>query len=67
MLFGKLDWEKQLSAAIIKTQKEELVVNTKLPSFIIEMLIYIRQLKFEEAPDYKLLISILDGELIRFS
>ncbi len=67
MLFGKLDWEKQSSAAIIKTQKEELVFNTKLPSFIIEMLIYIRQLKFEEAPDYKLLISILDGELNRFS
>jgi len=68
MMFGNLDWEKQVSPAVIKAQKEEQVVNTKLPSFIIEMLIYIRRLRFEETPDYKLLISILDGELSpRFS
>jgi len=67
MLFGKLDWDKRVSNDVIMMLKEELVVNTRLPSFIIEMLIYIRQLKFEETPDYKLLKSILDEELNRFS
>jgi len=66
MLLGKLDWENNVSNDVIVLLKEELVINTKLPSFIIEMLTYIRQLKFDEKPDYKRLISILDEELNRF-
>jgi serine/threonine protein kinase len=67
MLFGKLDWDTCVSNDVIVLLKKDLVVNTKLPSFLIEMLIYIRQLKFDEKPDYNLLFSIIDGELIRFS
>jgi serine/threonine protein kinase len=60
LLFGKLNWENEKSIEKIMLMKYEL---TNIPLFIEKMLYYIRNLSFEEKPNYKYLINILENEL----
>jgi serine/threonine protein kinase len=61
LLFGKLNWENEKSIESIILMKEEL---TNTPLFIKKMLYYVRNLKFEEKPNYKYLINILESKII---
>jgi serine/threonine protein kinase len=60
LLFGKLNWENEKSIEKIMLMKYEL---TNIPLFIEKMLYYIRNLSFEEKPNYKYLNTLLENEL----
>jgi serine/threonine protein kinase len=59
--FGRLEWSNILQEDIIIKKKEEVLddKNTHIPPFIKDMLKYIRNLKFDEKPNYEYLISLL--------
>lgn len=59
MLFGQLEWETCIRPDSVAQLKENILSDTKLPSFIREMLTYIRQLAFEATPNYAYLNNIL--------
>jgi serine/threonine protein kinase len=62
MLYGSLDWfGKQLSEMVVL--KELLTNKIDLPPFIRNMLVYVRQLCFQQKPDYDYLIYLLENEL----
>ena len=48
-------------------EKENIVNCENVPNFIRKMIEYIRELKFEEEPDYSLLISYIRAEQNMFS
>lgn len=59
MLFGKLEWfDKTNINTIIELKKQILLIN-EVPSFIKIMLYYVREMKFDEKPDYNYLINLL--------
>lgn len=60
---GMLPWSTENNANAIFEQKRDIVHNKRIPSVLIEMLKYIRQLSFEDAPDYSLLISMLERNI----
>lgn len=57
---GTLPWSTIYDANAILEQKRDVVNNCRIPPVLIEMLRYIRQLSFEDAPDYSLLVSMLE-------
>ena len=58
MLYGKLEWfDKNIKEMTIL--KEQLTNKPELPSFIKSMLLNVRNINFEEKPDYNYLISLL--------
>jgi serine/threonine protein kinase len=62
LLYGSLDWfGKPLTEMVVL--KEELTNKIGLPTFIRNMLVYVRQLCFQEKPNYKHLIHLLELEL----
>ena len=62
MLFGKLEWFNETDINKIKNLKINIVTLEKLPSFIKNMLFYIRTLRFDEKPDYDYLINLIVHE-----
>ena len=59
MFVGRLEWFGETDVYKIIRMKSELTQQPDLPSFIKHMLQYVRQLKFDEKPDYQLLLGIL--------
>ena len=58
MLYGELEWfDKNINEMTIL--KEELTNKKEIPAFIKLMLEYIRNIKFDEKPDYDYLINVL--------
>lgn len=62
MLFGKLEWFNKRKLTEIAELKANLHLIDELPKFIKQMLLYVRQLKFAETPDYELLVSLMTAE-----
>jgi len=60
MYFGELEWFKITNEKDIYKLKYELTNNEDVPSFIKIMLYYVRELKFEEKPDYDYLIELME-------
>jgi len=57
---GMLPWSNVSDANLIFQQKRDIVNNRRIPPVLIEMLRYIRQLSFEDTPDYSLLVTMLE-------
>jgi serine/threonine protein kinase len=58
MLFGQLEWETCIRPDSVAQLKENILSDTKLPTFIKDMITYIRQLAFEATPNYAYLNNI---------
>ena len=68
-LLDVLPWKQQKSSDVssilkIIELKQNILTNEYLPEVIKEMLVYIKKLQFEETPDYKLLIKLLENNNI---
>lgn len=63
LYFGKLEWEYLSDEFSIYKLKEQLTIQEDVPMFIKIMLCYVRELLFDEIPDYKYLIEILEKML----
>lgn len=61
MLFGQLEWFYKTNIDEIILLKKN-IINNDIPSFIKNMLQYVRSLKFDERPDYDYLINLLVNE-----
>ena len=58
MLYGKLEWfDKNINE--MPVLKEEVTNKKEIPAFIKLILEYIRNIKFDEKPDYDYLIKLL--------
>jgi casein kinase 1 len=44
--------------------KENVLFNKEIPTFITKILKYVRQIEFEETPDYNYIIDIIDNEFV---
>jgi serine/threonine protein kinase len=62
LILGKLIWDKDDIKQILQIKKQ-LEYNNILPTFLKDLLVYTRNLKFEEEPNYKMIIEILRNEL----
>jgi serine/threonine protein kinase len=60
MLIGKLEWEYKIDINVIYSLKRKILEEIKVPSFIKDMIKYIRSLDFEDIPDYEYLIKIME-------
>lgn len=63
LYFGELEWFHCSDIENIAILKRNIIYVDEVPLFIKEMLIYIRCLAFDETPDYKYLINILNEQL----
>jgi len=62
LIQGKLIWDVNNIQEIYKIKKE-IVNNKNIPAFLIDLLVYIRNLNFEEEPNYKVIIETLRQQL----
>lgn len=62
MLFGKLEWFNKTDMDTIIDLKKHILCIDEVPSFIKIMLHYVREMKFDEKPDYDYLINLLVKE-----
>ena len=59
MLFGELEWFNKKDTDEIYDLKYKLQFIDEVPSFIKIMLYYVRNMKFEETPDYEYVINLM--------
>jgi serine/threonine protein kinase len=57
LIQGKLIWDVNDIGQMIKIKKQ--IINSNLPKFFIDLLVYIRNLSFDEEPNYKMIIETL--------
>ena len=62
MLLGKLEWFDKSNMNEIITLKNQLHIVNELPYFIKNMLKYVRELGFEETPDYNFILNLMENE-----
>lgn len=58
MLYGKLEWFNK-NMVDMASLKEQLTNKPDLPIFLKNILLFVRNLKFDEAPDYEYIINLL--------
>lgn len=63
MILGDLDWFNESDPETIFFIKRKCVNTTMMPNFIKEMIKYVRQLAFDETPNYKYIIQILESQI----
>lgn len=61
LIQGKLIWDINDIEQMIKIKKQ--LINSNLPKFFIDLLVYIRNLSFDEEPNYKYIIETLRQQL----
>lgn len=59
MLFGKLEWFDKTNLDDIALLKEQIINVEEVPTFIKIMLHYVRNMRFDETPDYDYLIELI--------
>lgn len=59
MLYGTLEWFNKNMEEMIDL-KQQLTNKVDLPSFIKELLEYVRNLTFDEKPDYEYIVYLLE-------
>jgi serine/threonine protein kinase len=57
MLFGKLEWFNKIDKNEIMTLKKNIIYVSDVPEFIKNILIYIRELTYDEIPNYNYIIE----------
>lgn len=57
MLFGRLDWFNKTELTEIETLKNHILLKKEVPTFITNLIHYVRQLKFNDPPDYDYIIN----------
>ena len=58
MLYGKLEWfDKNIEDMAIL--KEQLTNKSEIPIFLKNMILFVRNIKFDETPDYEYIINLL--------
>ena len=62
MFTGKLEWLNCTTNRQIFELKRDVVYKEYVPAFIKSLLTYIRELKFDERPNYDHIINILELE-----
>jgi serine/threonine protein kinase len=62
MLFGHLEWFDKTDVDDIYNLKTQILSITEVPSFIKNMLVYIRSIQFDEKPDYDYIINLMVKE-----
>lgn len=62
-LFDELPWATVLDHSFMIQLKTNVVSNSSVPASLKEMLMYIRQLQFEDYPDYNRLLNILSNNI----
>jgi serine/threonine protein kinase len=60
MLVGKLEWFEQSDINTIIKMKKELLNQEDVPPFIKIMLHYIRDMNYDDSPDYQYLINLMN-------
>ena len=60
MLLGKLVWFDKSNLNEIYKLKEQIILLEEVPSFIKNLLNYVRKMKFDETPDYNYIINIIN-------
>lgn len=63
MLFGTLEWFNKKNLHEIYTLKQNIINIPEIPNFIKTILTYVRQLTFEQTPNYKFIIETMLVEL----
>jgi hypothetical protein len=63
MLFGNLNWVNSSDMKTIVLLKNQLTTSYKLPTCFATMLHYIRNLAFNEPPDYAYIIQLMLDEI----
>ena len=58
---GSLDWDKQ-DMEIMREMKENLIYSSRCPTMMKSYIVYCRQLRFEEDPNYDKICNILQIE-----
>jgi casein kinase 1 len=64
MLLQNSLWFKTANLETIIQMKENVLFNKEIPTFITKLLKYVRQIEFEETPDYNYIIDIIDNEFV---
>ena len=64
MLLGKLEWFDKSNLDTIYDLKRKILESKYVPEFIKIILLYIRNIKFEETPDYNYIIKIMTDTFI---
>ena len=59
MLFGKLVWFDKSNLNDIYKLKEQIILSEEVPHYIKIVLKYVRNLKFDETPDYNYIINVI--------
>ena len=59
MLFGKLVWFDKSDLNDIYKLKEQIILSEEVPHYIKIVLKYVRNLKFDETPDYNYIINVI--------
>ena len=59
LFMGKLEWEHITDNNIIKNMKYNIFENTQIPLVLLEYIKYIKNMEFNENPDYNRIISLL--------
>lgn len=59
MLLGKLVWFDKSNLNDIYKLKEQIILIEEVPNFIKILLNYVRNIKFDETPDYNYIINII--------
>jgi serine/threonine protein kinase len=62
MLLGKLEWFNKDNLSEIIELKRKIILIDEVPSFIKIMLYYVREMKFDEKPDYNYLVGLMMKE-----
>jgi serine/threonine protein kinase len=63
MLFGNLNWVNSSDMKTIVFLKTQLTTSYKLPTCLATMLLYVRNLAFNEIPDYNYIIQLMLDEI----
>ena len=66
MLVGPLEWFGETDTTTIFELKLKLSHNLELPTFFQTMLQYVRSLEFQETPNYKFLIGLLQSVFVKY-
>ena len=60
---GELSWESITTKEEIIKAKEDIIYDRDIPELLIDLLVYIRRLSFEEEPEYEYILECITEEI----
>lgn len=67
LYFEKLDWERKEDLDLMENKKMKMVENLNVPDSIRKSLLYIREMRFDEKPDYDYIANLFVQEIYLLS